>query len=76
MPPAPAPHAAELAPGGEVLMCAGAVHSPHLLMLSGVGPAAQLREHGIEVVSDVAGVGQNLQDHPAALVAARWGRVG
>lgn len=64
-------HAAELAPGGEVLMCAGAVHSPHLLMLSGVGPAAQLREHGIEVVSDVAGVGQNLQDHPAALVAAR-----
>ncbi|KAG2445644.1 hypothetical protein HXX76_000254 [Chlamydomonas incerta] len=62
---------AELAPGGEVLMCSGAVHTPHLLMLSGVGPAATLREHGIDVVSDLSGVGQNLQDHPAAVLAAR-----
>ncbi|PNW75136.1 hypothetical protein CHLRE_12g514200v5 [Chlamydomonas reinhardtii] len=62
---------AELAPGGEVLMCSGAVHTPHLLMLSGVGPAATLKEHGIDVVSDLSGVGQNLQDHPAAVLAAR-----
>ena len=46
---------AELAPGGEVLMCAGAVHTPHILQLSGVGPAAQLRDHGIAVAADLAG---------------------
>lgn len=46
---------AELAPGGEVVMCAGAVHTPHLLQLSGVGPAAQLAEHGIPLVADMAG---------------------
>ena len=49
----------------EVLLCGGAVNSPHLLMLSGIGPAAHLREHGIDVVADLAGVGQRLQDHPA-----------
>ncbi|KAF5834678.1 GMC oxidoreductase-domain-containing protein [Dunaliella salina] len=59
---------AQLAEGGEVLMCSGAVHSPHLLQLSGIGPAAQLQQLGIEVVSDLPGVGQNLQDHPATLV--------
>ena len=53
--------AAELAPGGEVLLCAGAIHSPHLLQLSGVGPAATLRQHGIPVVADLPGVGANLQ---------------
>ena len=42
----------------EVLLCGGAVNSPHLLMLSGIGPAAHLREHGIDVVADLAGVGQ------------------
>jgi choline dehydrogenase len=47
----------------DVLLCAGAVGSPHLLMLSGIGPAAHLREHGIEVVADRPGVGRNLQDH-------------
>ena len=41
----------------EVLLCGGAVNSPHLLMLSGIGPAAHLREHGIDVVADLAGVG-------------------
>jgi len=46
-----------------VLICAGAINSPQLLMLSGVGPADSLREHGIEVRQDLAGVGQNLQDH-------------
>lgn len=48
----------------EVIVSAGAIASPKLLMLSGVGPAAALREHGIEVVADVPGVGQNLQEHP------------
>jgi choline dehydrogenase len=49
----------------EVVLCGGAVNSPHLLLLSGIGPAAHLREHGIDVVADVPGVGMNLQDHPA-----------
>jgi choline dehydrogenase len=47
----------------EVIVCGGAINSPQLLMLSGVGPAAELRRHGIDVVADMAGVGQNLQDH-------------
>jgi len=50
----------------EVLLCGGAVNSPQLLMLSGIGPAAHLRELGIDVVADLAGVGQQLQDHPTA----------
>jgi choline dehydrogenase len=48
---------------GEVLLCAGSIGSPQILQLSGVGPAALLREHGIEVVRDLPGVGENLQDH-------------
>ena len=48
---------------GEVILSAGAIGSPHLLMLSGVGPAAQLSQHGIAPVLDRAGVGANLQDH-------------
>ncbi|WP_024867751.1 GMC family oxidoreductase [Pseudoxanthomonas suwonensis] len=48
---------------GEVLLSAGAVNSPQLLMLSGIGPAAQLRRHGLEVHADLPGVGGNLQDH-------------
>ena len=47
----------------EVLICAGAVQSPQILKLSGVGPAQELKEHGIEVVKDLPGVGENLQDH-------------
>lgn len=47
----------------EVIVTAGAIGSPKLLMLSGLGPADHLRSHGIEVVQDMAGVGQNLQDH-------------
>ena len=46
-----------------VLLTAGAVNSPKLLQLSGIGPAALLREHGIEVRADLPGVGANLQDH-------------
>lgn len=52
---------AELAPGGEVVLTAGAVHTPHLLLLSGVGPAVALRAAGIPVVVDAPGVGANLQ---------------
>ncbi len=47
----------------EVIIAASAFNSPKLLMLSGIGPAAHLAEHGIEVVADRKGVGQNLQDH-------------
>lgn len=47
----------------EVILAASSINSPKLLMLSGIGPAAHLNEHGIEVVADRAGVGQNLQDH-------------
>jgi len=48
----------------EVILSGGAYNSPHLLMLSGIGPAAHLAEHGIAVVHDSAGVGRNLQEHP------------
>jgi choline dehydrogenase-like flavoprotein len=49
---------------GEIILCAGAIGSPHLLMLSGIGPGDQLQRAGIEVVHELAGVGQNLRDHP------------
>lgn len=48
----------------EVILSGGAVNSPQLLLLSGVGPADQLRALGIPVVADLPGVGENLQDHP------------
>ncbi|WP_158774109.1 GMC family oxidoreductase [Cobetia sp. L2A1] len=47
----------------EVVLCAGAIGSPHLLQVSGIGPAALLSSHGVEVVKDLPGVGENLQDH-------------
>jgi len=47
----------------EILLSGGAINSPQLLMLSGIGPAAQLRRHGIAVVADAPQVGENLQDH-------------
>jgi choline dehydrogenase-like flavoprotein len=47
----------------EVLLCAGALQSPQLLMLSGLGPAAHLQSHGIAVAHDLPGVGRNLHDH-------------
>lgn len=48
----------------EVIVSAGAFQSPQLLMVSGVGPANTLTEHNIPVISDLAGVGQNMWDHP------------
>lgn len=48
---------------GEVILAASTVNAPKLLMLSGIGPAAHLADHGIDVIADRPGVGQNLQDH-------------
>jgi choline dehydrogenase len=54
----------------EVVLCAGAVDSPRLLMVSGIGPAEPLRAHGIDVISSLRGVGSNLQDH--LKLSVRW----
>jgi len=56
-------HHVGVAADGDVVVSAGAIQSPQLLMLSGVGPADHLSEHDIEVVRDLPGVGRNLQDH-------------
>jgi choline dehydrogenase len=62
--------------GGEVrarrsvVLCAGALRTPHLLLLSGIGSGEQLRQHAIPVVADLPGVGANLHDHP--LVPVAW----
>ncbi len=53
----------ESARGGHIILAAGAINSPQLLMLSGVGPASNLRAHGIRVQHQLEGVGRNLQDH-------------
>ena len=50
--------------GSEIVLCAGGIASPQLLLLSGVGPKRHLNEMGIPVVKDLPGVGQNLRDHP------------
>jgi choline dehydrogenase-like flavoprotein len=54
-----------IAARGEVLLCAGAIHSPQLLMLSGIGPADELRALGLPVHAALSGVGGNYHDHPA-----------
>jgi choline dehydrogenase len=54
---------------GEVILCAGAVGSPQLLMLSGIGAPGQLRALGIDPLADIAEVGQNLQDHPVVMAS-------
>ena len=56
--------------GHEIVLCAGAIGSPHLLLLSGVGPKSDLAEHEIKCVVDSPGVGQNLRDHP--LLPLKW----
>ena len=57
--------------GDEIILSTGAIGSPHILMLSGVGPADNLRSVGIPVVHDLPGVGQNLRDHPNVWVTWR-----
>jgi choline dehydrogenase len=61
----------QLAAGSELIVCAGTVNSPQLLMLSGIGPAAALSRWGIPVTQDRPGVGANLQDHPTISLALR-----
>jgi choline dehydrogenase len=56
--------AMEVRASKEIILAAGAVHTPQLLMLSGIGEKEELREHGIHCVADVPGVGHNFQDHP------------
>ncbi len=58
-----------LAARREIVLCAGAINSPQLLMLSGIGPARHLQGLGIDLVHDLPGVGQHLQDHPTVHVA-------
>ncbi|MGR7000975.1 mycofactocin dehydrogenase MftG [Yinghuangia aomiensis] len=60
-----------LIPAGDVVLCAGAFATPHLLHLSGIGPAAELAAVGIPVVADLPAVGAGLSDHPQVVVAWR-----
>ena len=57
--------------GNEIILSAGAIGSPFILLHSGIGPATQLRKFGIPVVHDLPGVGENLRDHPSVLVYYR-----
>ncbi len=56
--------------GKEIILSSGALHSPAHLLRAGIGPVGHLREMGIPVLADVPGVGRNLMDHPAVVVAA------
>ena len=60
----------------EVVLSGGAVNTPQLLMLSGIGPAEHLREVGVDVVHDLPGVGSGLQDHPSCRSSGTSGRAG
>jgi choline dehydrogenase-like flavoprotein len=55
-------------PRQETILCAGAVDTPRLMLLSGLGPTQQLADLGIPVVHDLPGVGENLQDHPESII--------
>ena len=52
-----------LSANAEVIVSAGAVNSPQILLRSGIGPSAELQRHGVEVIHELVGVGENLQDH-------------
>ena len=57
--------------GDQIVLSSGAIGSPHLLLLSGIGPADQLKRVGLDVIRDLPGVGKNLRDHPKAAVVFR-----
>jgi choline dehydrogenase len=59
----------EVLSGGQIILCAGAIMSPVLLMWSGIGPATELQRFGIDCLVDLPGVGANLMDHPSVPVA-------
>jgi 5-(hydroxymethyl)furfural/furfural oxidase len=63
-------HGDTMVRGNEIIVTAGALRTPALLLKAGIGPAAQLQAAGIEVVADRAGVGSNLQNHPVLYVCA------
>jgi 5-(hydroxymethyl)furfural/furfural oxidase len=54
----------------ETILCAGAIHSPAMLLRAGIGPAMQLMAHGVPVLADLPGVGENLQEHPLISMSA------
>ncbi|KAJ1333229.1 choline oxidase [Microdochium nivale] len=58
----------DIVPKTETIICAGAVDTPRLMLLSGLGPKDQLSQLGIPVVKDIPGVGENLQDHPESII--------
>jgi 5-(hydroxymethyl)furfural/furfural oxidase len=60
--------------GREIIISAGAIHSPAFLLRAGIGPAAELRALGIDVIADLPGVGRNLQNHPIVFVGAHLRR--
>src|SRR5215471_11001422 len=60
--------------GADIILCAGGLHSPALLLRAGIGPAAELKAHGIDVVADLPGVGRNLQNHALLFIAAHLRR--
>lgn len=61
---------AETVLGNEVILSSGALHTPPILMRSGIGRGGHLRDHGIDVVSDRAGIGMNLNEHPTIAVSS------
>lgn len=63
-----ATHAGEIFAEGAIILCAGAFHTPQLLLLSGIGPADELHAQGIRPYLDLPGVGENLQDHPETTI--------
>ena len=60
--------------GIDIILCAGGLHSPAMLLRAGIGPAEDLKAHGIDVIADLPGVGRNLQNHALLFIAAHLRR--
>ena len=58
----------QMALGGQILLTAGVYHSPQILLLSGIGPEAELKKHGIPLVHELKGIGENYHDHPVVFM--------